>query len=349
MKIFCYFIEPASYTIDLIKNVYDDLKIDYCFLKSSSLAKSNYKIESIFLDQKNFFYKIKFYINNFRKNNLIIINGYNNFPFIFTFFLCLLFNRKKFIAIDSDSQLNVPNFLLKRYVKYVYLSFIFKKSFVLGFAGGSNSHKKLFSNYGMSENRIFLMPMMVDNKRFQSVPKIEPKTFTFLYVGRLVRVKNIENLIYQFNEKFNNHDARLVVVGSGILLNKLKQKYSSNKINFLGSKYNEDLVHYFRNSSCLVCPSSFEPWGLVINEALSSGLPVITSHQVGANFDLVLNKNTGLISSNMDEFGTNMLKLYNDRETLSKMSEKASELMMNHWNYKFYINCLNSCYKYIDK
>ena len=146
MKIFCYFIEPASYTIDLIKNVYDDLKIDYCFLKSSSLAKSNYKIESIFLDQKNFFYKIKFYINNFRKNNLIIINGYNNFPFIFTFFLCLLFNRKKFIAIDSDSQLNIPNFLLKRYVKYVYLSFIFKKSFVLGFAGGSNSHKKLFSN-----------------------------------------------------------------------------------------------------------------------------------------------------------------------------------------------------------
>ena len=119
MKIFCYFIEPASYTIDLIKNVYDDLKIDYCFLKSSSLAKSNYKIESIFLDQKNFFYKIKFYINNFRKNNLIIINGFNNFPFIFTFFLCLLFNRKKFIAIDSDSQLNIPDFFLKRYVKYI--------------------------------------------------------------------------------------------------------------------------------------------------------------------------------------------------------------------------------------
>ena len=246
-------------------------------------------------------------------------------------------------------KINLPNFFLKRYVKYIYLSFIFKKPFVLGFAGGSNSHKKLFRNYGMSENRIFLMPMMVDNKRFQSVPKLEPKTFTFLYVGRLVKVKNIENLIYQFNEKFNNHDARLVVVGSGILLNKLKQKYSSNKINFTGSKYNEDLVHYFRNSSCLVCPSSFEPWGLVVNEALASGLPVITSDQVGANFDLVLNKNTGLISSNMNEFGTNMLKLYNDRETLCEMSEKASELMMNHWNYKFYINCLNSCYKYIDK
>ena len=125
MKIFCYFIEPASYTFDLIKNVYDDLKIDYCFLKSSSLAKSNYKIESISLDKKNFFYKIKFYINNFRNNNLIIINGYNNFPFIFTFFLCLLFNRKKFIAIDSDTQLNVPNFFLKGMLNiFIYLLFL---------------------------------------------------------------------------------------------------------------------------------------------------------------------------------------------------------------------------------
>ena len=63
---------------------------------------------------------------------------------------------------------------------------------MLGFAGGTFSHKDLFRYYGMKEERIFLMPLMVNNARFYSKHRFFPDTFTFLYVGRLIKSKGVE-------------------------------------------------------------------------------------------------------------------------------------------------------------
>ena len=52
MKVFCYFVEPASYTLDLAKNVYDKNNIDYCFIKTTSLVQSDEKSDKVFLDKK---------------------------------------------------------------------------------------------------------------------------------------------------------------------------------------------------------------------------------------------------------------------------------------------------------
>ena len=49
MKVFCYFVEPASYTLDLSKNIYDKNEIDYCFIKSNTLVHSSDKSEKVFL------------------------------------------------------------------------------------------------------------------------------------------------------------------------------------------------------------------------------------------------------------------------------------------------------------
>ena len=87
MKIFCYFVEPASYTLDLAKNVYDKNKIDYCFIKSRSLVKSDSKSNKEMLSEKSIFDKIRFIVKIFKENNMIIVNGYNNYPFILTFIL----------------------------------------------------------------------------------------------------------------------------------------------------------------------------------------------------------------------------------------------------------------------
>lgn len=76
MKIFCYFVEPASYTIDLAKNVYDKNKIDYCFIKSNTLVKSNSKSNKEFLSKMSIFDKIRFIIKIFKENNMIIVNGH---------------------------------------------------------------------------------------------------------------------------------------------------------------------------------------------------------------------------------------------------------------------------------
>ena len=226
MKVFCYFVEPAIYTLDLAKNIYVKNNIDYGFINSNTLVKSEEKTAKIFLDNLTFFSKLKFLITTYKNNDFIIVNGYNNYPFIITFILNLFSFNRKYIATESDTQFSIPKSPLKRFVKWIYLSIIFRNKYILGFAGGSFSHKDLFRHYGMKENRIFLMPMMVDNSKFYKKEKLFPEIFTFLYVGRLVKHKNAENLIQQFNQNFSDKSAVLKIIGSGEQENYLKNKYN---------------------------------------------------------------------------------------------------------------------------
>ena len=349
MKIFYYFVEPASYALDLASNVYDKNEIDYCFIKSNTLVISDSKSNKDFLDKKSWVLRFRYVLNCFKNNDFIIINGYNNYPFILTFIFNLFSVKKRYIATESDTQLSIPNSPLKRFIKWLYLTIVFQNKYVLGFAGGSNSHKDLFRHYRMEEERIFLMPMMVDNSRFTAEKNNSHYPFTFLFVGRLVSHKNVEHLIQQFNIVFSDKDAILNIIGDGDQGKYLIDKYTSEKVIFKGKKFNQELVAEYLNASCFVCPSLFEPWGLVVNEALSSGLPVIASKEVGACFDLIKGKETGFIADDMQEFGQMMLTLFNDAELLKRYSKNASDLMKNNWNYDLYDNCLNKAIKKVEQ
>ena len=349
MKIFYYFVEPASYALDLASNVYDKNEIDYCFIKSNTLVISDSKSNKDFLDKKSWVLRFRYVLNCFKNNDFIIINGYNNYPFILTFIFNLFSVKKRYIATESDTQLSIPNSPLKRFIKWLYLTIVFQNKYVLGFAGGSNSHKDLFRHYRMEEERIFLMPMMVDNSRFTAEKNNSHYPFTFLFVGRLVSHKNVEHLIQQFNIVFSDKDAILNIIGDGDQGKYLIDKYTSEKVIFKGKKFNQELVAEYLNASCFVCPSLFEPWGLVVNEALSAGLPVIASKEVGACFDLIKGKETGFIADDMQEFGQMMLTLFNDAELLKRYSENASDLMKNNWNYDLYNNCLNKAIKKVEQ
>ena len=349
MKIFYYFVEPASYALDLASNVYDKNEIDYCFIKSNTLVISDSKSNKDFLDKKSWILRFRYVLNCFKNNDFIIINGYNNYPFILTFIFNLFSVKKRYIATESDTQLSIPNSPLKRFIKWLYLTIVFQNKYVLGFAGGSNSHKDLFRHYRMEEERIFLMPMMVDNSRFTAEKNNSHYPFTFLFVGRLVSHKNVEHLIQQFNIVFSDKDAILNIIGDGDQGKYLIDKYTSEKVIFKGKKFNQELVAEYLNASCFVCPSLFEPWGLVVNEALSAGLPVIASKEVGACFDLIKGKETGFIADDMQEFGQMMLTLFNDAELLKRYSKNASDLMKNNWNYDLYDNCLNKAIKKVEQ
>ncbi|OUV76468.1 MAG: hypothetical protein CBC83_00465 [Flavobacteriales bacterium TMED123] len=348
MNIYCYFVEPASYTLDLAKYVYDQNNIDYCFIKSSSYAKSKQKTCKLCLQNQSVYKRLKHLITIFRKHDLIIINGYNNYPFILTFLFNFFSRKKKYIAIESDTQFAIPKNLLIRFAKWIYLNMIFRNKYVLGFAGGNFTHKKLFSYYGMEQDRIFLMPMIVDNFKFYQEQKQFPTTFTFLYVGRLVKHKNVEGVIRQFNRYFSDKNVILRIVGSGNEGDRLRRKYASEKVLFLGKKVVPELIKEFQDSSCFLCPSLFEPWGLVVNEAMSSGLPVIATKYVGASFDLIKDKETGFVVEDMNDFGAKMLDLYNDPELLIKFSVNATKLMKESWNYGLYDNCLKTVIKRIN-
>tara|TARA_B100001741_G_C16555109_1_gene602098 strand:+ start:6185 stop:7243 length:1059 start_codon:yes stop_codon:yes gene_type:complete len=350
MRVFSYFVEPASYTLDLINNIYLKLKIPFVFIRGHSEAKSSQKVDKEnFLNQRNLFSKLALVCEIWNKNDLIIINGYNNYPFILTFIFNILSFKKRYIAIESDTQLNIPRNIFKRIVKSIYLNVIFRSKYVIGFAGGSKTHKELFRFYGMTEDRIYLMPMMVDNEKYYLDNKIFPEVFTFLFVGRLIDTKNVDKLCERFISSFSDLNAQLIIIGGGDNLEDYKKRYFHDKIHFKGFVFDDELLRYYKNASVLVFPSSVEAWGLVINEAMSSSLPIIAHKEVGAVHDLIIDNLTGFVIEDWMELELKMMEMYSNPSKCEVFSENAEKLMKEHWNYQLYKKNLSNAIKSIKE
>lgn len=111
----------------------------------------------------------------------------------------------------------------------------------------------------------------------------------FLYVGRLTAVKNLEILI----ECFNRNGLPLTIAGSGELENDLKSRANPN-ITFLGFIENKNLGEIYKQHDVFILPSYSETWGLVVEEAMSRGVPVIVSDVVGSGPDMAVATGAGL-------------------------------------------------------
>jgi len=352
MKIHIIFVEPAQYTLDLIENVYKDAT--YTFLYSQSKAVSLKDINlpvAHYCASQSFFSNFKHFIKLGRNNKLVISNGYNHWSFILLFFTQFLFPF--YIGIESDTPYSEKKGLI-RMIKKLYLNLIFKKKSVLGFAGGNGAHKDLFLKYGMTEERVFLLPMMIDNEKFyfdrsNTVNQSVDKGLVFLYVGRLDPEKNVMLLIDSFLEVVKKHTtSKLIIVGEGSCSEDLKSKQNKNII-FKGKQFGQDLINLYREADVLILPSLFEPWGLVVNEALSSSLAVICSNKVGAAEDLVRTPNSGWIfdvdqEKDLENIITHCI---NHPEDVKMKLDNGHGFMKNYWNYRTYSQNLQKIKNYV--
>jgi glycosyltransferase involved in cell wall biosynthesis len=111
----------------------------------------------------------------------------------------------------------------------------------------------------------------------------------FLYVGQLIERKNLELLVKALGT-LGDEDTGLFVVGSGPLEDGLRNlccSQGARNVYFEGFRQQEELPRYYALADVLVLPSTREVWGLVVNEALASGLYVLCSNRAGAGYDLI--------------------------------------------------------------
>lgn len=141
----------------------------------------------------------------------------------------------------------------------------------------------------------------------------EVRPLRYIYTGRLIAVKNLELLI----DVFNSSGKDLTIVGKGLLECELKNRAKSN-IHFIGFIENKMLGEIYSNYDCFILPSKSEPWGLVVEEALYYGLPVIVSDRVGCNIDMVEMYESGVIFK------------FDDSQSLSDAIDQLER------NYEFY-------------
>lgn len=341
-RVFVILAEPASYTVDRNKAVYDPMGIKYSYMHSKSVAKT-VDVEQVDaysqLSRWELFKEMRKVV---RDNEVIIMNGYVDRTFWALFFANLL--KGKPIGIDSDTQLVVPSNPIKRFIKAITLRSLFTRKWMYGLAGGNHAHKDLFRHYGMSEERIFLMPMMVNNERFYYTGERPAEPFTFLYVGRLVGFKHTPLMLQAFIKAFAGNDkVHLRVVGDGEYMGELKSLAQGHKnIHLLGAKFGNELTSEYHNAHVFILPSTYEQWGLVVNEAMCASMPVIVSDTVGSGYDLVQGKNTGLVfkDNDVDSLTESMKQFAFSPELYKECSQNAYKLMHDHWNYDLYRDCI---------
>jgi glycosyltransferase involved in cell wall biosynthesis len=121
---------------------------------------------------------------------------------------------------------------------------------------------------------------------------------TFFFCGQMIQRKGVDLLLLGFDRLIaRGFDARLLLVGREAELPKFLEIVSPvarSRIRYEGFQPPERLPEYFARSDVFVLPSRHDGWGVVINQALGAGLPIITSNAVGAGLDLVESGNNGL-------------------------------------------------------
>jgi len=132
-----------------------------------------------------------------------------------------------------------------------------------------------------------MLPGNIDAFEFDRTRRSDPDALRFLYVGRLAQIKNVADAIRAFR-RADHAGWTFRIVGTGPDEASLRALAGDDtRISFVGSRTYTRLGADFAESDVLILPSSGEPWGLVVNEALGFGLRVIASDQVGAAYDLL--------------------------------------------------------------
>ncbi|WP_297500353.1 glycosyltransferase family 4 protein [Thermococcus sp.] len=148
---------------------------------------------------------------------------------------------------------------------------------------------------------------------------------TILYLGYLRPEKGVEQLIESFVSA--DVDACLLIVGTGPLKERLEREYSSSeKVVFYGYAGENEKPCLYRMAEFLVLPTLRDSWGLVVNEALYYGTPVITTTAAGASM-LIENEKTGFVikAGDWEALKELLEELTSNPKTLRKMRRLAKK------------------------
>lgn len=154
---------------------------------------------------------------------------------------------------------------------------------------GDHVRRFLLGVRGVRDEKLFVAGQAVDGSRFRTVTAVSTEVPEFLYIGQFEERKGIRVLLDAV-DALSGTSVRLVLIGSGPLDDEIRRRVgsgSSGSVEIVGHVAQDGLPAYLARARALVVPSittrrDREPWGLVVNEAMHAGVPVIASDAVGA-------------------------------------------------------------------
>lgn len=253
--------------------------------------------------------------------------------------------RKKLFLFSEDWWFgsNLRHRLFKKVAKYI-------ARHCDTIIAASTASRDFFTDLSVPPEKIFVATnstsdygnISVDSdKLFKLKQKlgIENTDKIILYSGRIVKYKGLDVLIQAFsklNKLQKNSNIKLIVLGSGDFLShcvRLVEELALKNVIFIPAVNSEEVKNYYELARVVVAPGRFLPnsqvfaeaWGFVANEALSCGVPVISTEAVAAARDLIKNGINGFVvkSEDADELAEKIELLLTDDGLYSLMSSNA--------------------------
>lgn len=235
---------------------------------------------------------------------------------------------------------------LDRRRRYRFVEFMKRRflSLCRAFVVPGRSALQYLQDLGIPNERIFTAPNAVDIQLFaasaaearreelQVRSRLSLPLRYFLYVGRLVRAKGVFDLVEAYARL--DHEIRakvgLVFVGDGGDRSELVERASQitpGMVQFPGFVHREELSEFYGLADALIFPTHTDTWGLVVNEAMSCGLPIIAGSVAGCVADLVQDGWNGLVVPPRDpsQLAAAMARLAGDSGLHIEMGSRSAQ------------------------
>ena len=258
-----------------------------------------------------------------KDNDIIVIGGYEMPSYIILVFLCKLIAKTSILLFDgvSVNKIDSSKFTLLNIIKHFIIT-----QFDYYFANGTVSKRYFTERYSIDSDKIVNQFLTIDilnvikqklddyqRIKYRKEYDIVEDEKIIIYSGRLIDIKRVDLIIKAISLLDDKDKYKLIILGDGVARGNLINMAIELKVYIKVLGFTSDQSELFKRynlGDLLILPSDSEPWGLVVNEAMAAGLPVIVSSNCGCSLDLVKNGINGYIFAMGDEIDlSNKIKL----------------------------------------
>jgi len=353
-------LEPAPYKVDLwnafassddwqIKVLYTNAKDEskdaghnYQELPTSDFSYEVLQGYSLLVTISKIGKTIRAIVN--KKINVVFISGYVNAAPLAAILTCIVL-RKSFFVHSDIFNIQAPRASLawlKRWVRDAIRAIIFRYSTGVLVCGKLGYESALLA--GCPQKKVIDFPYVVDRERLLSdlptlIPldvenDIESPRVSLYFSGRMIERKGLATLLEVVAQLdvSNVQDAQdwiVWIAGDGPLLSHYQQLAQSlgiaHRVRFLGFVQMKLHSWLLRNASIVVVPSLADAWGIVVDEGMQLGKPVIASSGVGSAVDRIKSGENGLLFSpgDVSQLKNHLLHLLSADDLRYSLSERA--------------------------
>ncbi len=329
---------PAPYRESTYEEVSKNPDIDFTVIYSKRIESNRSwkfklgKYKRIFLNSLTiplYKYEIHFNLSIYQRlNNLnpdiLILTGFNPVMLI-AFFWARKKSKRIIIFSDGtlDSEKNI-SFTQRSIRKLFY-------KYANSFIAASQKTVNLHRHYGARDENIFISCLCIDNERLQT--NNIKKTYDLMFSGQLINRKQPFFFIEVAENYLKlNGKCKALIIGDGELSEEVSSRIKGSKVDFHfpGFVQQHDLFNYYSKAHIFLFPSLSDPWGIVANEAVAAGLPIISSKHPGSVGELIINeKNSFVLDLDSNIWAEKALELIGNNEKYNRFKDYGLNLIKN--------------------